>query len=126
MQRQMAGCVPLTADNRLCLVSSRRHPGDLLLPKGGIEAGESAEDAAQREALEEAGIEGRCGQSLGIIGGVCWFILLIDRVYDRWPEMDERSRHWYELGDALELPNLRPKTRQVLEALQRDYFKLEL
>lgn len=94
MPRPAAGCVPLTADNRVCLVSSRHHPGDLLLPKGGIEAGEGAEDAAKREAVEEAGIEGRIVKALGLVGKVYWFVLLVDKVYDRWPEMADRSRHW--------------------------------
>ncbi|WFD27112.1 hypothetical protein MNAN1_002108 [Malassezia nana] len=37
----------------VCLVSSRKHKKHLVLPKGGVEAGEMARAAAQRELNEE-------------------------------------------------------------------------
>ncbi|KAN0061027.1 hypothetical protein ACQY0O_006761 [Thecaphora frezii] len=42
---------------RICLVSSRKHPGDYVLPKGGIEDGEDSLQAAIRELYEEAGLK---------------------------------------------------------------------
>ncbi len=41
------------------LVRSKRTPEHWIFPKGHIEAGESADAAALREAREEAGVEGR-------------------------------------------------------------------
>lgn len=41
------------------LVSARKTRGDVVFPKGHLEAGETAEAAALREAREEAGVRGR-------------------------------------------------------------------
>lgn len=41
------------ADPSFLLVSSRKHKNKWVQPKGGIEKGESAVEAAQREAWEE-------------------------------------------------------------------------
>ncbi|WFD08306.1 diphosphoinositol-polyphosphate diphosphatase [Malassezia vespertilionis] len=38
---------------RVCVVSSRKHKNAWVLPKGGVEAGESAREAAMRELWEE-------------------------------------------------------------------------
>jgi len=37
----------------VCLVTSRKHKKEFILPKGGVEAGESERDAAARELEEE-------------------------------------------------------------------------
>ena len=58
---------------RVCLIARlrrRRTPqGDRVwcLPKGHLEAGESAEQAALREILEETGVRGRVLQPLGAV-----------------------------------------------------------
>lgn len=46
------------------LVRARRTPGQWILPKGHLEAGESPAEAALREAREEAGVIGQVVQSL--------------------------------------------------------------
>lgn len=43
---------------RIYLVSSRKHAGKFVLPKGGIESGETSRRAAVRELWEEAGLIG--------------------------------------------------------------------
>ena len=46
-----------TIDNlRIYLVSSRKHAGKFVLPKGGVEPGETSQQAAVRELWEEAGL----------------------------------------------------------------------
>jgi 8-oxo-dGTP pyrophosphatase MutT (NUDIX family) len=57
-----AGAVVFRRDRdglRILLVRSRRNPADWIFPKGHIEEGESADEAAVREAEEEAGVTGR-------------------------------------------------------------------
>jgi diadenosine hexaphosphate hydrolase (ATP-forming) len=56
-----AGAVVFRMDGalvRILLVRSRKTPGLWVFPKGHLEAGESYEEAALREAEEEAGIVG--------------------------------------------------------------------
>lgn len=43
---------------RIFLVSSRKHNGRFVLPKGGVEEGENSRQAAVRELWEEAGLVG--------------------------------------------------------------------
>jgi 8-oxo-dGTP pyrophosphatase MutT (NUDIX family) len=47
------------------LVTSRRNPVHWVFPKGHIEPGESAGDAALRELREEAGVVGTLGSEVG-------------------------------------------------------------
>ena len=62
------------ADPRAALIGRIDRRGRLLwsLPKGHVEAGETAEDAAIREVMEETGITGRVLAPLGTID--FWFI----------------------------------------------------
>lgn len=41
------------AEARVCLVSSRKHKDAYVLPKGGVERGETPRQAAARELWEE-------------------------------------------------------------------------
>jgi 8-oxo-dGTP pyrophosphatase MutT (NUDIX family) len=52
-------------DRRLLLVRGTRPPHEWVLPKGHIEAGETAIQAAVREVREEAGVEAEPVQFLG-------------------------------------------------------------
>jgi len=59
--RQVAGCVPITRDGRIILVSAGRKE-EWILPKGGWDADETKVECAARETYEEAGL-------LGLLGG---------------------------------------------------------
>ncbi|MGK6311811.1 NUDIX domain-containing protein [Neorhizobium sp. DT-125] len=56
------------ADGRLLLQEKRSGEG-WSLPAGGIEPGETPQDAVLREVLEETGFEARVSAILGVFGG---------------------------------------------------------
>jgi 8-oxo-dGTP pyrophosphatase MutT (NUDIX family) len=77
--------------------------GGWSIPKGGIERGETSAEAAAREALEEAGVEGEVDPApfeiyeYAKFGGryrVTVHLLKVTRVLDDWEEKEERERQW--------------------------------
>ena len=126
--RKLACCIPIQRGSggkntppRVLLVSSRSTAaGDclkksLVFPKGGWEDHETVDEAAVREAFEEAGVAGRLDtphfavfeyDSEKKVEGVCRnrivfvYVLHVDVEYDDWPEKDARERYWMELGEA--------------------------
>ena len=50
---------------RFLIVSTRQHPHHWVFPKGRITPGESADVAARREVVEEAGVEGDILEPIG-------------------------------------------------------------
>lgn len=93
-----------------CLITSRR-TGRWGFPKGTIERGESLEQAALKEALEEAGLTGEIigglghyvyaknGRSLGV--GV--LLMEVSVVRDEWKESRQRRRLWARADEARRL-----------------------
>lgn len=91
-------CIPVI-DGKVVLVSSSRKQS-WILPKGGWEDDETAEQSAVREAYEEAGVVGVVGSGLRDVafsnkhGGPCrltTYVLYVTEVLETWPESD-RSR----------------------------------
>src|SRR5262245_48985916 len=94
---------------RICLVtasSGRRW----ILPKGTLEAGQSAAECAAVEAWEEAGIRGQArrraltkyeSRKWGRPSVVSVFRLDVKSVENRWPERDVRRRRWVTLTQAI-------------------------
>nr|XP_017244422.1 PREDICTED: nudix hydrolase 13, mitochondrial isoform X3 [Daucus carota subsp. sativus] len=102
------------------LMISSPNRDDLVFPKGGWENDETVEEAACREALEEAGVKGIIkGDSLGdwtfrsksrqesgcLEGGckVCMFALEVTEELDAWPEQENHDRKWLFIKDAFQL-----------------------
>jgi 8-oxo-dGTP pyrophosphatase MutT (NUDIX family) len=54
------------AAHEVFIVRAKKNPGDWIFPKGHIEPGESAPDAAIRELLEEGGVIGRAEDLVGV------------------------------------------------------------
>ncbi|EER88177.1 hypothetical protein BDA96_10G128900 [Sorghum bicolor] len=131
--RVVVGCVPYRVRNDgggevevLVISSQKKGPaGGVLIPKGGWELDESMDEAARREAAEEAGVVGETGPALG---RWCYrsrsydatyegFVLplRVTRELDRWPEMAARRREWVSAAEAIaRCPHL-----WMREALQR-------
>ncbi|MDP9241106.1 MAG: NUDIX hydrolase [Actinomycetota bacterium] len=84
------------ADARGVLIGRIDRRGRLLwsLPKGHIEAGETAEQAAVREVAEETGITGRVVETLGTID--FWFVAEGRRIH-------KTVHHYLMLAQAGEL-----------------------
>jgi 8-oxo-dGTP pyrophosphatase MutT (NUDIX family) len=87
-----------------------------MIPKGWPMTGKSLAQAAEQEAFEEAGIEGKIDPDpIGqfdhvkqgtIIGSMKVRILVHPMIVEReladWPEHGQRQRKWFKLKDAAE------------------------
>ncbi|XP_031498675.1 nudix hydrolase 17, mitochondrial-like [Nymphaea colorata] len=121
-RRLIAGCIPYRfkadqSNHDKCvqslevLVVKSQKSDRVLFPKGGWEKDETVEDAARREAMEEAGVEGLVETQLGIWtfnskgskGGervAHVFPLKVTNLQDHWPEKEFRERRWVSVEDA--------------------------
>jgi 8-oxo-dGTP pyrophosphatase MutT (NUDIX family) len=119
---QQAGVVPFHRRSgriEICLITTRK--GNWIFPKGIIDPGETMEQAAAKEALEEAGIAGRIiDPPLGHYEYFKWgttlnvTVLLMEvlSVEDAWEE-DWRQRRWVSFGEAQKLVQ-RPELKGLL------------
>jgi 8-oxo-dGTP pyrophosphatase MutT (NUDIX family) len=112
---------------QVLLVTAKRNPKRWIFPKGHIEKGESAEDAALREAREEAGV---LVKSIGPAGSleyhflgagfrVEYFLAVLQR--EAGPPEKGRSRRWCSLDEALErlrFKNTRKLLRKAWKTLE--------
>eukprot|EP01060_Flectonema_neradi_P022578 TRINITY_DN3081_c0_g1_i1.p1 TRINITY_DN3081_c0_g1~~TRINITY_DN3081_c0_g1_i1.p1 ORF type:complete len:159 (+),score=39.74 TRINITY_DN3081_c0_g1_i1:61-537(+) len=109
----------------LAVTSSNR--GTWVVPKGGWETDETAEEAALRESLEEGGVVGEIVSPLksnSIEGSkhiYNWFLMNVVEVRDVWAESDTRRRKFIPLDEALDIVDVRyrPLVKEVQEYLIR-------
>ncbi|KAJ8755867.1 hypothetical protein K2173_024412 [Erythroxylum novogranatense] len=141
--RLVAGCIPFryrAYDTNgdieseklveVLMINTPSGPG-LLFPKGGWENDETVEEAAAREAIEEAGVRGEIMDFIGDYHfkskthqdeccpeGLCkaaMFALLVKEELESWPEQSTRTRSWLTIPEAVE--NCRHKWME--EALEQ-------
>ncbi|GEM46474.1 NUDIX domain-containing protein [Deinococcus cellulosilyticus] len=111
-----AGCVILDEARRILLVQQAKDPfrGLWHLPMGTIEEGERPEDAAVREALEEAGVNVRLGAFLntylgrysdgGLVQRFVWEAeILPGETVPEVPTEEIMARRWFTHPEFLEL-----------------------
>jgi 8-oxo-dGTP pyrophosphatase MutT (NUDIX family) len=120
---RQAAAIPLR-EGLVCMVTSRSGRR-WVLPKGRIEVKQSAADAAEAEAWEEAGVTGKlAGESVGVyeyekfglVHRVEVFVLRVDAVRYTWPESGSRTREWVTPETAvarIEEPELRAMVAAV-------------
>jgi len=97
---------------RFVVVTSRR-TGRWVFPKGGVDPGMTAPEAARREALEEAGVIGRVAdRAIGVYRvpkirpPLIWTVevtlypMAVEEVLDLWIEADQRRRRFVTLDQA--------------------------
>jgi phosphohistidine phosphatase len=95
-----------------CLITTSA--GRWGFPKGHIDPGETPEETALKEALEEAGLHGRIvgtpllgyrtdknGQSKRVVA----LLMEVTRCDDQWDEAAVRQRRWVSRSEALDLLN---------------------
>ncbi|WEW57225.1 Nudix hydrolase superfamily protein [Emydomyces testavorans] len=135
-ERLVAGVVPVSPDKSKVLLIQSARPGGWVLPKGGWELDEqSAQQAACREAWEEAGVVCTVQRDLGVINDMRtpaqitakapkvlyqFFEVRVDREEAQWPEMHKRRRQWVTYAQAAAALTGRP---ELLEALNRSSVK---
>ncbi|OJK00787.1 hypothetical protein ASPACDRAFT_59619 [Aspergillus aculeatus ATCC 16872] len=135
-ERLVAGVVPLSADKTLVLMIQSAGRGGWVLPKGGWETDEnSPQQAACREAWEEAGVICTVHKDLGQIpdmrsssllsstapkASYQFFEVTVDREEEQWPEMHKRKRQWVTYKQAADALASRP---ELLEALNRSSMR---
>lgn len=103
-----AGVVAYRTDGgepRFLVVTARKNPGEWVLPKGHVEPGERPEEAALREAREEAGVVGRATGTAGALrfrsgdedAEVVYFV--VERLADA-PADEGRAVRWLPFREA--------------------------
>ncbi|MBX3402986.1 MAG: NUDIX hydrolase [Phycisphaeraceae bacterium] len=108
-----AGAVPyrVAAAGRIEVLLITNSSGRWIVPKGGIDPGNSPADQAVLEAYEEAGVvEAEIGGEIGFYdyerGGrvhrVRLFAMLVRELARDWDEKHRREREWVALDEAIE------------------------
>lgn len=123
------------SDDRVCLVTARSGRR-WVIPKGQIDPGHSAGEAALVEAWEEAGLVGVLDrepvgsyvyEKLGRPHHVLVYRMAVTAVHDRYPEAGARQRAWVtadEAIDRIDEPDLRDLLRRVFEAPHPDQLSV--
>lgn len=131
-ERLVAGVVPLSTDKTKVLVIQSSRRSAWVLPKGGWETDEgTAQEAACREAWEEAGIVCTVQRDLGKIPEMRpaaqlsasapkalyqFYQVTVEREAAQWPEQHKRGRQWMTYQQAKHALAARP---ELMEALNR-------
>ena len=135
-ERLVAGVVPLSADKTKVLVIQSTRRAGWVLPKGGWETDENtAQEAACREAWEEAGVVCKVQKDLGKITEMRkaeqltqeapkamyqFYEVSVEKEAEKWPEQHKRGRQWMTYQQAKSVLATRP---ELMEALNRSSIK---
>ena len=129
--RPQAAAMPVRG-GRICLVTSR-NGNSLVVPKGCLEHGRTAEQIALQEAWEEAGLIGLLHsppigsyryEKAGTRFEVMMFLMDVTTVVKDWPESRWRSRHWLRLADAVARVRVRGLRKLIRKALAAEPVEL--
>ena len=125
-RREQAGVIPFRRKKdaiEVCLIRNKGRK-KWKIPKGFVDPGETVEQAALKEAWEEAGLKGRLvGAAVGSYEYDKWGFDLTVSVYlmevsdqeDEWEESRFRERRWSPVDTAFEMLKKHP-VRPLLDA----------
>jgi len=137
MQRQF-GAIPyvIREEEILVLMITSNTQERWIFPKGSADGDETPASAAAREAMEEAGVEGRMHediqlevQSLKQVDGattdlsVTYIPMLMETQHEDWSERKKRRRHWNTLPEAYRIAG-GPDITSALEQFEQSVPKL--
>lgn len=128
-QLQQAGAIPFRQrDGELeVLLVTSRSSGDWIVPKGMVDPGSSAVEAAEQECEEEAGVQGSMGPLLGYVetakARIAVYSLEVARELDDYLERGERRRRWFSAKDAAD--KVRDRELASLIKQLRRQFRLQ-
>ena len=124
------------ADNseiEVLVISCRRKPNKRSFPKGGWELDETAEEAARRETLEEAGVSSAYAltpipivhyksKSSPIGCTAHFFLMCVTEQLEKWPEDSVRMREWVSVEQAQDVLKDTWMKDILYEAVSRGVF----
>ena len=92
-------------DLRVLLVTATRQAHQWVFPKGHIESGETAEQAAAREVEEEAGVVAAVGEPIGTLEfrnarGLVRAQFYLMTFVSEGPSRENRRRAWFTVEEA--------------------------
>jgi len=117
--REQAGVIPFRRKKgtlEVCLIRNKGRK-KWKIPKGFVDPGETAEQAALKEAWEEAGLKGRLiGEPIGTYEYDKWgyeltvavYLMEVTDVEDEWEERRFRERGWSPFETAFEMLKRHP------------------
>ncbi len=114
---RQSGVVPYRyeQDELKILLITSRHNKRWIIPKGIIDYGFSPQESAEKEAFEEAGIQGKIDPTpIGEYQFLKWggqvtvtvFLFEVKHEHDDWPESYFRRRKWVSIAEAGQLVDL--------------------
>lgn len=124
-----SGAIPIIRDAqgvKVVLINTRSNKNNWIFPKGHVEMGMSAQDAAAKEAFEEAGVIGSVSTELfdqyqhqkwGGSMTVKVYLLEVSDLLDSWPEKSLRERQVLPLDEAI--ASIHAPQKQSLLKLKR-------
>ncbi|WAR23617.1 NUDT3-like protein, partial [Mya arenaria] len=111
----------------ILLVSSSKHIDRWVVPGGGIEPSEEPKLAAVREALEEAGAQGRLIRQLGVFENsekkhrTNLYAFIVSDLLDEWDDgkVMGRRRQWFSIMEAKDMLSHKPVQVTYLDGIAR-------